>query len=144
MIVLDFHVKEFNNWFGLSSTEWHAYGPIICYVSYSVNPFQNYSRLYKPWGRSFFFFKKTLWEKVKMLVTSIFTFYHNVFCSSKMYIHWVVFRFLPSQKGILSSQEYFSFSLLQKHVRKESCVSTCVRKPGNTSVSSSAMIWLSC
>ena len=74
---------------------------------------------------------KTLWEEKKKLVTSIFFFSHIVF------------------KKASSSRltAYVCLSPLQKHVRKvvggfgkKSCVSTGVRKPGNTCVSPTTMI----
>ena len=57
-------------------------------------------------------------------------------------------EFDPRMRGT-SFLAYFCLSPLQKHVRKvvscfwkKSCVSTGVRKPGNTCVSPTAMIWL--
>ena len=41
-----------------------------------INPFPNNPRLKRLWDRRLL---KTLWEKEKMLLTSIFSFYHNVF-----------------------------------------------------------------
>ena len=59
----------------------------------------------------------------------------------------VVVSLIPSW-GKLSFGAYFRLSLLKKHVRKvvgcfekKSCVSTGVRKRGNTCASPTAMIW---
>ena len=44
----------------------------------SFNSLPHYPEFKQPWGRGFL---KTLWEKEKMLVTSIFSYSHNVFHS---------------------------------------------------------------
>ena len=60
----------------------------VLYVDFDpytfINPLPNNHDFYWPWIRSLL---KTLWEKEKMLVTSIFSFFHNVFYPSQNKFH---------------------------------------------------------
>ena len=47
-----------------------------CQDNWSVKPFPHDDAYWRPWETSFL---KTLWEKEKLLVTSDFSFFHNVF-----------------------------------------------------------------
>ena len=49
-------------------------------LSHLINPLPHNPNFQQPWEKSLL---KTLWEKEKMLVTSIFSFSHNVFHSSQ-------------------------------------------------------------
>ena len=116
---------------------------------YHTNPIFNDPRLLK-----------TFWEKEKMLVTSIFSFSHNVFYSYHKTNFNISFILVFANTFNLDFSKILSFgkelneivpcfvtrsfnpfpnkpSPLQKHVRKvvggfgkKSCVSTGVRKPG--------------
>ena len=52
----------------------------VLYSLTTFNPFQNNPLFLRPLGPGLL---KTLWEKEKMLVTSIFSFFHNVFYHTK-------------------------------------------------------------